>query len=171
MGAYVYLNKSDIFNHLGKFNEAVEAFEISIRKYDGLNFLPDDTLICGVSLFYQSGDTEKYKEYMNTVLDKLKDMYASEFIDACKVVFQCSLDSGDYDLVDKIILQMDSYIHTHPLENKVGLQIEQLKYIYAGKSMTARWLKICPFPLRQGLFPFSGPLMQKKPLRFYRPPR
>lgn len=133
MGAYVYLNKSDIFNHLGQLDNAVTAFETCIQNYDGFGFLPDDTLICGMALYYKLGDKAKYREYMQKILDKLEDMYASEFIDACKVVFNCSLDAGNYPLVEQIIEKMDTYIHTHPQENKVGLQIEQLKYIYAKK--------------------------------------
>ena len=134
MGAYVYLNKSDIYNHLGQPKLAVQAFETSIKKYNGRKVLPDDTLICGVSLFYKMGDQAKYQEYIHKVLDKLGDMYASEFIDACKVVFDCSLVSGDYKLVEIVIAKMDSYMQTHPEENRVGLKVEELKYNYAKKT-------------------------------------
>ncbi len=133
MGAYVYLNKSDIYNHLGQQELAVEAFEASIQEYNGQNVLPDDTLICGVSLYYKMGDQEKYQEYIHKILDKLGDMYASEFIDACKVIFDCSLAAGDYKLVEIVIAKMDSYMQTHPQENRVGLKVEELKYNYAQK--------------------------------------
>ena len=133
MGSYIYLNKSDIFNHFGKLDEAVKAFETCVQDYDGFGFLPDDTLICGMSLYYKLGDKPKYREYMQKILEKLEDMYASEFIDACKVVFNCSLNAGNYPLTEQIIGKMDTYIHAHPQENKVGLQIEQLKYTYAKK--------------------------------------
>ena len=134
MGAFVYLNTSDICNHFGRLEEAVQAYDICIREYHGSEYLPDDTLICGVSLFYHLGDREKYHHYISLVLDKLDTMYASEFIDACKTVFECSLDSGNYDLAEKMIQKMDSYMLAHPAENKVGLQIEQLKYSYARKT-------------------------------------
>ena len=133
MGSYIYLNKSDIYNHLGNLEGAVDAFETSIREYKGMKYLPDDTLICGVFLFYHLGDKEKYTEYINKVMDKLEDMYASEFIDACKVVFDCSLDTENYALVEKVIKKMDNYMLTHPHENRVGLKTEGLKYIYAKK--------------------------------------
>lgn len=134
MGSYIYLNKSDIYSHLGRMEEAVQAFEKSIKEYDGFNFLPDDTLICGVALFYKLGDKAKYKEYIGRILDKLEVMYASEFIDACRVVFECSLDDGDYDLVERVTEKMDRYMRTHPNENRVGLKVEQLKYTYAKKT-------------------------------------
>ncbi len=133
MGAYVYLNKSDIYNHLGQPKLALQAFETSIEQCNGINVLPDDTLICGVFLFYKMGDQERYQEYIHKVLDKLGDMYASEFIDACKVVFDCSLASGDYKLVEIVIAKMDSYMKTHPQEIRVGLKVEELKYNYAKK--------------------------------------
>ena len=133
MGAYIYLNKSDIYSHLGKLDVAEEAFEASLKDYNGLNFLPDDTLTCGLSLYYRIGDKEKYNRYINRIMDKLEDMYASEFIDACKVVFDCSLDSGNYPLVEKVIQKMDRYMEIHPNENRVGLKVEELKYDYAKK--------------------------------------
>ena len=133
MGAYVFLNKSDIYNHFGKPDLALEAFVSCIEEHNGLTVLPDDTLICGVSLFYRMGNKTKYTDYIGRVLDKLGDMYASEFIDACKVIFDCSLDSGDYKLVERVIAKMDDYMETHPNENRVGLKVEELKYIYAKK--------------------------------------
>ena len=133
MGAYVFLNKSDIYNHFGKPGLALEAFTDCIKQYNGLTVLPDDTLICGVSLFYRMGNKRKYTDYIGRVLEKLGDMYASEFIDACKVIFDCSLDSGDYKLVERVIAKMDDYMQTHPHENRVGLKVEELKYTYAKK--------------------------------------
>ena len=134
MGAYVFLNKSDILHHTGCLEESLEAFEISINEYDGLTILPDDTLICGVSLFYALGDREKYLDYLQKIMDKLDSMYASEFIDSCKVVFDCALDSGDYFLVKQIIHKMDDYMLAYPREIKVGLKMEELKYTYGKKT-------------------------------------
>ncbi len=133
MGAYIYLNKSDIYRYFGRLEEAVEAYETSIREYNGREILPDDTLICGISLFHSLGDQEKYAACMQKVLDQLGDMYASEFIDACKMVFECSLQDENYELVDTIIEKMDDYMQLHPGENKVGLRVEEVKYIYAKK--------------------------------------
>lgn len=133
IGAFIYLNKSDIYNHFNEPDKAVQAFETSIHQYNGLEILPDDTLICGVSLFYKLGDHKKYSNYISQLLEKLSAMYPSEFIDACNVIFDCSLDSGNYALVDEIIKKMDSYIQTYPDENQVGLKIEHLKYLYAEK--------------------------------------
>lgn len=133
MGAYIYLNKSDIYNHLDRPDEAVEAYEICIHRYDGAEILPYDILICGITLYYRLGDQEKYQEYVQRVLDNLGDMHASEFIDACQTIFRCSLDSNNYLLAKDIMEKMDSYMQNHPHENKVGLKIEQLKYDYAQK--------------------------------------
>ncbi len=133
MGAYIFLNKSDIYNHLNQPEEALQAFEISLNEYDCLKILPDDTLSCGASLFYSLNDREKYNEYIRQILAKLDNMYASEFIDSCRVVFDCSLNDGNYALVDKIIEKMNNYMLVHPQEIMIGLKIEELKYTYAKK--------------------------------------
>ncbi len=133
MGAYVYLNKADIYQHLNRLDASVQAFETSIRAYKGTEILPDDTLICGTALFYKLKDRKRYAAYIQKILDKLQDMYASEFIDACQVVFHCSLDDEDYTLVETIIAKMDAYMQTHPQEKKVGVRVEGLKYTYAKK--------------------------------------
>ncbi len=133
MGSYIFLNKSDIYNHLGRFEEALEAYDISLQKYDAAEVLPDDTVICGISLYHRTGNQEKYNKYVRKVIDQLDDMYASEFIDACKVVFHCSLEDGDYTRVEHVIDKMDEYMRKYPNENKVGLQVEDLKHEYARK--------------------------------------
>lgn len=133
MGAYVYLNKSDILHHMGCLEESLEAFEISLSQYDGSEILPDDTLICGASLFYALGNQAKYNEYLQKILDKLDSMYASEFIDSCKVVFDCAMASGDGALAEEIIHKMDKYMLAYPQEIKVGLKMEELKYTYGKK--------------------------------------
>ena len=133
MGAIIYLNKSDIYNHFDQLDKAVEAFEICEKDYDGYTYLPDDMLICGVTLYYHIGDQEKYNEFIEKLYKQLDDMYASEFIDACEVIFNCNIENGKFDVVEKMIEKMDSYMAKHPNENKVGLKIEQLKYTYARK--------------------------------------
>lgn len=133
MGAIIYLNKSDIYNHFNQLDKAVEAFGICIHEYDGYTYLPDDMLICGVTLYYHIGDKEKYNEYSEKLFKQLDNMYASEFIDACEVIFNCNLETGKFDIVEQMIEKMNSYMAKHPNENKVGLKIEQLKYTYARK--------------------------------------
>lgn len=133
MGAYIYLNKSDIYLHMNKKEEAMRTHDIFYNEYDGPEYLPDDALICSVVLYYKLGDRDKYTEYIRKIMDNLGQMHASEFIDACKTVFDCCLDDNDYARVERVIEKMDSYMLKHPDENRVGLQIENMKYIYAKK--------------------------------------
>ena len=58
MGAFIYLNRSDIYTHMGLFDKALADYEKCIREYDALNELPEDTLICGITLYYFRGDHE-----------------------------------------------------------------------------------------------------------------
>ena len=131
MGAYVYLNKAAIYHNLNELDASLKAFELCDSSYHGFEVLPDDFLICGASLFYKRGENEKYAEYKNKILEKLEEMHASEFIDACMAIFDCSLDSRDYALIGEIIEAMDDYMLTHPQEIKVGLKVEACKYAYA----------------------------------------
>lgn len=131
MGAYVYLNMASIYHNLNRLRESLKAFELCTDKYHASKILPDDYLICGASLFYKSGNDEKYAEYRDNILEKLDRMYASEFMDACMALFDCGLDSEDYALVVEMIEAMDSYMLTHPQEIKVGLKVEACKYVYA----------------------------------------
>lgn len=131
MGAYVYLNKAAIYHNLGQLAKAQAAFEKCIREYRGEEFLPDDVLLCGCILSYKTGDQEKYIKYREKILERLEAMHASEFMDACKTVFECELDAGNYELVKKITKMMDTYMHEHPKEIKVGLRAEEFKYLYA----------------------------------------
>ena len=133
MGAFIFLNRSDIYTHMGMFDKALCDYEKCIEEYDARDELPDDTIICGITLYYAMGDMTKCEEYVKRVIDRLEDMHASEFIDACKVIFDCSLKSEKYDFVDIVIDKMDRYMKEHEDENKVGVQIEELKYNYAKK--------------------------------------
>lgn len=133
MGAYVYLNMSIIYYNLNRLDESLQAFKTCIEQYEGEKIIPDDVLLCGVVLFYKLGEKDTYEEYKNQVLQGLEQMYAAEFIDACKALFECGLDSEDYDLVEKIIASMNSYMSKYPTEIKVGVNVEELKYIFAKK--------------------------------------
>ncbi|MDD6325088.1 MAG: ATP-binding protein [Lachnospiraceae bacterium] len=133
MAAYVYLNMASIYHHLGQLEKSRDAFERCLRDYRGAELLGDDVLICGVALFYKLGEYEKYEQYKACIMEKLDGMFASEFIDACKAVFDCSLDAGDYFLTEEIIKKMDRYMETYPKETEIGLRVESYKYQYAKK--------------------------------------
>ena len=131
MGAFIFLNRSDIYTHMGLFDKALADYEKCIREYDALNELPEDTLICGITLYYFKGNHEKCMEYVKKAVDRLENMQASEFIDACKVIFECSLKAENYSFVDRVIDKMDRYMQEHKDESKVGVQVEELKLDYA----------------------------------------
>ena len=133
MAAYVYLNKADIYCHLGMLDEALDIFETAIREHNVKEELPFDYLICAVTLFYRRKEFEKYHYYVNEVVCNLSKMHASEYIDACKTVCGCALDLNDYETVELFISKMNFYMKMHPNENKVGLSFEHLKYEYAMK--------------------------------------
>lgn len=134
MAAYVYLNKSDIYCHLDRLDEALALFNASVEEHNVREELPFDYLICGVTLFYRRKEFDRYQYYVNKVIDSLEDMYASEYIDACKTVGTCALELSDFKTVELFIQKMNSYMESHPNENKVGLGFMQLKYEYAKKT-------------------------------------
>ncbi|WP_455722001.1 ATP-binding protein [Agathobacter sp.] len=131
MGAFIFLNRSDIYTHMGLFDKALADYEKCIREYDALNELPEDTMICGITLHYFRGEHEKCMEYVKKVIDRLENMQASEFIEACKVIFECSLKAENYSFVDRVIDKTDRYMQEHKDESKVGVQAEELKLNYA----------------------------------------
>ncbi len=133
IGAFIYLNRSDIYNHLGMLDKALEDYERCIREYNAFEELPEDILICGITLYFSMGDREKYMEYISRVIDRLENMHASEFIDACKVIFHCALSDENYRFVEHVIRKMNKYMEEHADEIKVGVQVEELKYSYAKK--------------------------------------
>lgn len=133
MGAYVYLNKALIFQNLNRLEEADQAFHMSADQYHSREIIPDDVLVTGISIFYKMGKREQYETYRDKILNRLDRMHAAEFIDACKAVFDCALDEKDYETVDRIIARMDRYMQKYPHEIKVGIRVEEYKYIYAGK--------------------------------------
>ncbi len=131
MKAYVYLNKAITYHNMGQLENALQAYRISSEQYHGGEILPDDTLICGAALFYKIGDQEKYEACKNKIVEKIDTMYASELMDACKALFDCGIDSGNDALVEKIIAVLENYLREHPSETKVGVKIEEYKYLYA----------------------------------------
>lgn len=133
MAAYVYLNKADIYCHLGRLDEAEEIFDMAEREHHLKEEIPYDYMTCSVSLFYRRKDMEKYRNYVGEVINNLSNMDAAEYIDACRTVSECALDLGDYETVELFVSKMNSYMEKHPNENKVGLIFEQLKYEYAKK--------------------------------------
>lgn len=133
MGAYLYVNKATTLQGLNQMPEALEAYETSVERYHAMDVIPEDTMLCGATLFYWLGDKEKYESYKNQILENMNDMYAAEFMDACQELFECALDAGDDVLVRKILSSMEQYMETHPEEIKVGLTVADLDYIFANK--------------------------------------
>lgn len=131
MGAYVYLNMAIIYQNMGKLDEAMWAFRRCIDTYHADELLPDDIMICGTGLYYKTGNVEKYQQYAQSLLKKTDDMNASEFMDACQVIFDCAVDAKDDDLVKEVISRMDAYLAKYPREVNIGLRVEECKYQYA----------------------------------------
>lgn len=133
MGAYVYLNKAIIYHNLNLLEESLQAYTLCLKQYHGEELLPDDVLLCSTSLFYKLGNKEKYETAKNTVRKNLKQMYAAEFMDACRVLFDCGLDSEDFALVQEVIDSMEQYLQKYPRELRVGVKVEELKFRLAEK--------------------------------------
>ena len=131
MGAYIYLNLAITYGKLGELNESLWALERCIDRYCGREILPDDVLICGTALYYKRREMEKYREYQSGLLERLDEMFASEFMDAGQVLFECALDAKDDELARVIIRKMDDYLVRYPNENNIGLWVEGCKYQYA----------------------------------------
>ncbi len=133
MGAYVFVNKTIIYYNLGRLDEAFQAYQLSQELYHAEELLPDDYLIWGTSLFYRLGQTEQYEQNKKEVLQKLDQMCSAEYMDACKVLFDCGLDARDYELVHKIISSMEQYLVKYPKELRMGVRVEELKFRLAEK--------------------------------------
>ena len=131
MGAYVYLNMAIIYQNMNDLKEAVWAFRRCVDVYHADELLPDDVLICGTGLCYKTGDTEQYRRYEQSLLEKTDDINASEFMDACQVIFDCAMDAQDDDLVREVFRRMDTYLAKYPREINIGLRVEECKYQYA----------------------------------------
>ena len=133
MGAYVYINKSTIFQRLNQMQEAREAYELSVGRYHAMDVVPEDAMLCGATLFYWLWEKEKYEDYKNQIVENMSHMYAAEFMDACRELFECGMDAGDDAFVRKILASMEQYMKDHPEEIKVGLIVADLNYVFANK--------------------------------------
>ena len=131
MGAYVYLNMALIYQNIGNLTEAMWAFRRCVDVYHADELLPDDVLICGTGLYYKTGNAEKYRQYEQSLLEKTDEMNASEFMDACQVIFDCAMDAQDDELVREVFRRMDAYLAKYPQEVNIGLRVEECKYQYA----------------------------------------
>lgn len=131
MGAYVYLNMAIVLQKLGRLEEALAAYETCVVRCHADVLLPDDTLLCGATLYYRLGRIPEYEDRKHQILAKLDEMYAAEFMDACKDLFECGMDSGDLKLVGRILRSMDGYMEKYPMEIKVGRMVSSLKYQFA----------------------------------------
>lgn len=133
MGAYIYINKAISLQKLNRLQDALEAFETGVKQYHAEEIVPDDVTRCAATLYFGLGQKEKYENYKQQILLKISDMYAAEFMDACRELFQCGLDSGDEELMTVILQSMEQYMGKYPNEIKVGLVFAELKYLYAVK--------------------------------------
>ena len=131
MGAYVYLNMAIIYHNQNDLKEAMWAFRRCVDIYHADELLPDDVLICGTGLYYKIGDLENYRQYEQRLLEKTAAMNASEFIDACQIIFDCAVDAQDDALVRQVFDRMDNYLARYPREVNIGLRVEECKYRYA----------------------------------------
>lgn len=107
MGAYIYLNMTTAYDGLGRLDDAVEALEKCVNEYRGMEVLPIDVLTCGLSLFYKCKDKEKYETCKKELHTRLSDMHLAEFIEAYRVIFECALDDGDYEMAGQALQMMD----------------------------------------------------------------
>ena len=135
MGAYVYINKSISLQKLNRLNDALQAFVTGVKQYHADEIVPDDVTRCAATLYYRLGQAQEYEKYKEQILLKMNDMYAAEFMDACKELFECGMDSDDDELMITILHSMNQYMEKYPDEIKVGLVFSELEYSYAVKKM------------------------------------
>lgn len=133
MGAYIYINKSISYQKLEQLPEALRAFETGVDQYHADEIIPDDVIRCAATLYFRLGQKEKYENCKDQILRKISGMYAAEFMDACRELFQCGMDSDDDGLMVHILHLMDQYMEKYPKEIRVGLAFAELKYLYAVK--------------------------------------
>lgn len=133
MGAYVYINKTLLYMRMDLLEDAVETYESSITKYHADSIIPNDAHLCAAMLSYKLGEMDRYEIYKAQILSRLDEMYTAEFIDSCRDLFDCGMDSGDDELINSILSAMDKHISEHPNEIKVGITGAEFKYNYACK--------------------------------------
>lgn len=135
MGAYIYINKAIALQKLNRLEEALQAFDTSVKKYHAEQIVPDDVIRCAATLYYRLGRMQEYERYKQQILSKMKGMYAAEFMDVCKELFECGMDSDNEELMTIILNSMNQYMKKYPEEIKVGLVFSELEYSYAVKKM------------------------------------
>ena len=133
MGAYVYINKTLLYMRMDLLEDSVEAYETSITKYHADSIIPNDAHLCAAMLSYKLGEMDRYEIYKAQILSRMDEMYTAEFIDSCRDLFDCGMDSGDDELINSILSAMDKHIAEHPNEIKVGITGAEFKYNYACK--------------------------------------
>ncbi len=133
MGAYVYINKTLLYMRMDLLEDSVEAYETSITKYHADSIMPNDAHLCAAMLSYKLGEMDRYEIYKAKILSRMDEMYTAEFIDSCRDLFDCGMDSGDDELINSILSAMDKHIAEHPNEIKVGITGAEFKYNYACK--------------------------------------
>lgn len=133
MGAYVYINKTLLYMRMDLLEDSVEAYETSITKYHADSIIPNDAHLCAAMLSYKLGEMDRYEIYKEQILSRMDEMYTAEFIDSCRDLFDCGMDSGDDELINSILSAMDKHIAEHPNEIKVGITGAEFKYNYACK--------------------------------------
>lgn len=133
MGAYVYINKTLLYMRMDLLEDSVEAYETSITKYHADSIMPNDAHLCAAMLSYKLGEMDRYEIYKEQILSRMDEMYTAEFIDSCRDLFDCGMDSGDDELINSILSAMDKHIAEHPNEIKVGITGAEFKYNYACK--------------------------------------
>lgn len=131
MGAFVYLNMSEIYFNLNKNEKALEAYNTGLEVYHGKDIIPMDYLNVGIVLFYKAHDLKNYELYKKRALSLLDKMHATEYIDCCKALFVCSMDANDKLLTIQILERLNAYLISHPKEIKLAMMIEDYKYQYA----------------------------------------
>ena len=133
MGAYVYINKTLLYMRMDLLEDSMEAYETSITKYHADSIIPNDAHLCAAMLSYKLGEMDRYEIYKAQILSRMDEMYTAEFIDSCRDLFDCGMDSGDDELINSILSAMDKHIAEHPNEIKVGITGAEFKYNYACK--------------------------------------
>ena len=127
MPVFVYLNLAETYCSLERPQEALAAFE-KFEAVRGPEYLPNDTLICGTLLYYKLGDTARYQAARTRLLAALPGMQTVDFVDGCRVLFDCALEEQDEAELTDILAVMDGYMKNHPQEYRIGLQVEKCKY-------------------------------------------
>ena len=113
MGAYIYINKSISLQKLNRLTEALKAFELGVSQYHADTIVPDDVTRCAATLYYKLEQPEKYETYKKQILSKMDEMYAAEFMDACRELFECGRDSCDDNLMNHILRSMNQYMEKY----------------------------------------------------------